>query len=158
MNTLRYSLMCCVSALFGLSFVLFPAKDANAERSLSRYCMGNAPVKKIVIEAQDEKFLPDSIKANEGDCVELLIRPTGVGVHYVVLDSTSITSKGAPLVNSDGKQIGRTMDRTQSKDELTEGRFSKGDNVVLKFQANKAGTYQLQCKKQNMNLAIIVSK
>lgn len=147
-----------IAVLAALSFFLVPARDATAERGVSPYCSGTAPVRKVTIEAQEHAFSPDAIEARKGDCLELLIRASGSAIHYVVIEGTSVSSKGAPLVNSEGKQIGRALARKGAAGQLTEGRFSGGDQVLMRFQVNKAGTYKMKCMKQQMSVAMVVAQ
>ena len=55
------------------------ATETDLPRSwlLSPYCKGNAPVKKVFMEAKEGEFVPAEINVTKGDCVELWIRHAG---------------------------------------------------------------------------------
>lgn len=143
-----------------VGFNIAPVIQANAGRDLSPYCMGTAPVKKIPIEAREGAFVPGAIEVRKGDCIELRIRATGGVAHNAVIEGTGITTEGAPLVNSHGRHMGRAVAREHPAcpacGELKEGWFANREQVLLKFQANKAGTYNIRCTAKMMSANITV--
>lgn len=144
----------------GILITPFPENFANAQRSISPYCLGTSPIRRVWVEVREKTFAPDSIEVKKNDCIELTALATGGVNHNLRIDKSSITSEGAPLINRAGKHIGRAMYRKSSTCDncvpMNEGWFSEGDAVLLRFQVNKAGTYHLRCRNE-MALTIAVS-
>lgn len=139
----------CITAAFALSVV--PAKRVSAERDLSRYCVGTAPMRVIAIEVNEKSFTPGYVRVTQGECVELTIRANSGVSHNLAIEETDITSEGAPLVSREGRHIGRAVSRANMSCPgcglLPEGGFAAGENVQLKFQVYMPGLYQLRCKE-----------
>lgn len=160
MNTRIIDISCNVFLFLGMIITFFPENFAHAERSISPYCTGTSPVKKIWIDTREKEFVPNLIEINKDDCIELVLVATEGVNHDAKIDKSGITSEGAALINSNGKHIGRVLYRKNLACErcgkMHEGWFSAGEQVLLRFQANKTGNYYLRCRN-GMDLTIAVS-
>jgi len=136
--------------------VIFPTR-AIAMRDVSPYCMGTSRRIEVLVEVNEKSFKPSSVYVKEGDCVELVVLASGGDTHSVMIEGTDITSEGAPIVNSEGRHIGRAVTRSNLScptcERLAEGWFANGERVRLTFEVNSPGTYHLKCKK-GMRMAI----
>lgn len=107
------------------------ARDANSK--LERY-----------------NFDPSVIIVKRGDCVNLRIHDVKGSHHNVMIEGTEIGSEGAPLIDDAGKVIGKAAARAnpnafEGPDKLKAGQFVRGEQVMVKFQANQPGTYRMIC-------------
>jgi len=133
------------------------AGPASAERNLSPYCIGTHPRNEVVVELNAEAFAPNDVVVTEGDCVRLFVRVTGGDSHSLKIEGTDMTTEGAPIINAEGRHVARAVARKNpscpSCEPLAEGWFAKGEMVLLMFQVNEPGTYQVKCKR-GMQLTI----
>lgn len=95
-------------------------------------------------------FDPSVIIVNRGDCVNLRIHDVKGSHHNVMIEGTEIGSEGAPLIDDAGKVIGKAAARAnpnafEGPDKLKAGQFVRGEQVMVKFQANRPGTYRMIC-------------
>jgi hypothetical protein len=125
------------------------ATETDLPRSwlLSPYCKGNAPVKKVFMEAKEGEFVPAEINVTKGDCVELWIRHAGGVAHSAMIEGSGLSSGGAPLFDHQGRRFGRALARANPHHPvmLEEGWFAKGEQVLLRFQALNAADHRLGC-------------
>jgi len=144
-----------LTVLIGLSAM--STKPASAARDLSPYCVGTNPQREVVVQVNDSSFEPSSLVVNEGECVQLFVRVTGDVSHSLMIEGTDITTEGAPIIDGEGRHIARAVARKNAAcptcEPLAEGWFAKGEMVLLMFQVNKPGTYQVKCKR-GMQLTI----
>lgn len=96
-------------------------------------------------------FDPSVIIVKRGDCVNLRIYDLKGDHHNVVIEGTEIGSEGAPLIDDAGKVIGKTVARAnpnafEGPEKLKAGEFVRGEQVLVKFQANQPGTYRMICE------------
>lgn len=133
------------------------AGPAGAGRDLSPYCIGTHPQNEVVVEINADAFVPNVVVVTEGDCVQLFIRATGGVSHSLTIEGTDMTTEGAPIINADGRHIARAVARKNpscpSCEALAEGWFANGEKVLMMFQVNEPGTYQVKCKR-GMQLTI----
>jgi len=95
-------------------------------------------------------FDPAAIIVKRGDCVNLRIHDVKGSHHNVMIEGTGIGSEGAPLIDDAGKVIGKAAARAnpnafEGPDKLKAGQFVRGEQVMVKFQANRPGTYRMIC-------------
>lgn len=95
-------------------------------------------------------FDPSAIIVKRGDCVNLRIHDLKGSHHNVMIEGTEIGSEGAPLIDDTGKALGKAVARAnpnafEGPDKLKPGEFVRGEQVLVKFQANKPGTYRMIC-------------
>lgn len=95
-------------------------------------------------------FDPSVIIVKRGDCVNLRIHDVKGSHHNVMIEGTEIGSEGAPLVDDAGNVIGKAAARAnpnafEGPDKLKAGQFVRGEQVIVKFQANQTGTYRMIC-------------
>ena len=134
-----------------------PTGPVSAGRDLSPYCIGTHPQREIVVEINEQSFVPSSVVVTEGDCVQLIVHATGGVSHSLMIEGTDITTEGAPIIDGDGRHIARAVARKNAAcptcEPLAEGWFAKGEMVLLMFQINEPGSYQVKCKR-GMQLTI----
>lgn len=144
-----------LTVLIGLSAM--STKPASAARDLSPYCVGTNPQREVVVQVNDRSFAPSSLVVTEGECIQLFVRVTGDVSHSLMIEGTDITTEGAPLIDGEGRHIARAVARKNAScptcEPLAEGWFAKGEMVLLRFQVNKPGSYQVKCKR-GMQLTI----
>lgn len=108
------------------------ARDANSK--LERY-----------------NFDPSMIIVKRGDCVNLRIHDLKGSHHNVMIEGTEIGSESAPLIDDAGKMLGKAVARAnpnvafEGPEKLKSGEFVRGEQVLVKFQANQPGTYRMIC-------------
>jgi plastocyanin len=96
-------------------------------------------------------FDPSVIIVKRGDCVNLWIHDVKGDHHNVTIEGTEIGSEGAPLIDDAGKVIGKAVARAnpntfEGPEKLKAGEFVRGEQVLMKFQANQPGTYRMICE------------
>ncbi|MBI2310969.1 MAG: hypothetical protein HYU77_00490 [Betaproteobacteria bacterium] len=97
-------------------------------------------------------FDPGVIIVKRGDCVVLRIHVVKGSHHNVTIEGTEIGSEGAPVVDDNGAPTGvKAVARSnpnpyEDPARLKDGEFVRGEQIVLKFQANQAGTYRMICE------------
>lgn len=96
-------------------------------------------------------FDPSVIIVKRGDCVNLRIHDLKGDHHNVTIEGTEIGSDGAPLIDDAGKVLGKAVARTnpntfEGPEKLKAGEFVRGEQVLVKFQANQPGTYRMICE------------
>lgn len=97
-------------------------------------------------------FDPSFIVVKKGDCVVLFIHDVKGDHHNVSIEGTEIGTEGAPLVDDSGVPTGvKAVKRPnpnayENPVSLKDGEFVRGEQVMLKFQANQAGTYRMICE------------
>jgi len=83
----------------------------SAGRDLSPYCIGTHPQREIVVEINEQSFVPSSVVVTEGDCIQLIVHATGGVSHSLTIEGTDITTEGAPIIDGDGRHIARAVAR-----------------------------------------------
>jgi len=150
-------LTCLLLIPLSVALSLIPTRRASAERGISPYCIGTSPRKLVEVEVNEKSFEPETLYVNEKDCVELIVHATGGDAHSLMITGTDISSDGAPIINSEGRHIGRAVARENVScstcGRLAEGWFANKETVLLSFEVNKPGTYVVTCKK-GMRLTI----
>ena len=97
-------------------------------------------------------FDPSFIVAKKGDCVVLRIHSVKGSHHNVTIAGTEIGSEGASVIDDAGKPTGVKVAARASPNayeepaKLKAGEFARGEQIVLKFQANQPGTYPMVCE------------
>lgn len=96
-------------------------------------------------------FDPSVIIVKKGDCVTLRIHDVKGSHHNVTIEGTEITTEGAAIIDDTGKVVGKTVARAnpnafEDPAKLKAGEFARGEEVVMKFQANQPGTYRMICE------------
>jgi plastocyanin len=96
-------------------------------------------------------FDPSVIIVKRGDCVNLRIHDLKGDHHNVTIEGTEIGSEGAPLIDDAGKVISKAVARAnpnafEGPEKLKAGEFVRGEQVLMKFQANQPGTYRMICE------------
>lgn len=97
-------------------------------------------------------FDPGLIVVKKGDCVVLRLHDVKGSHHNVTIEGTEIGSEGSPLVDDNGAPTGaKALARAnpnayEDPAKLKDGEFVRGEQVLLKFQANQAGTYRMICE------------
>jgi plastocyanin len=96
-------------------------------------------------------FDPSVLIVKRGDCVSLRIHDVKGDRHNVVIEGTDISSENAPLLDDAGKVIGKATARAnpntyEGPEKLKAGEFVRGEEVLLRFQANQPGTYRMICE------------
>lgn len=144
-----------LTVLIGLSAMA--TSPASAARDLSPYCVGTHPQREVVVQVSDSAFAPSSLVVTEGECIQLFVRATSGDSHSLMIEGTDITTEGAPIIDGDGRHMARAVARKNAAcptcEPLAEGWFAKGEMVLLMFQVNKPGSYQVKCKR-GMQLTI----
>lgn len=98
-------------------------------------------------------FDPSMIIVRKGDCVTLRIHDLKGSHHNVSIEGTEVGSENAALVDDAGKPTGvKAVARAnpnasfEGPEKLKAGEFVRGEQVMLRFQANQAGTYRMICE------------
>jgi len=96
-------------------------------------------------------FDPSVIIVKKGDCVTLRIHDVKGSHHNVTIEGTEITTEGAAIIDDTGKVVGKAVARAnpnafEDPAKLKAGEFARGEEVVMKFQANQPGTYRMICE------------
>lgn len=96
-------------------------------------------------------FDPSVIIVRRGDCVTLRIHDLKGSSHDVKIEGTDIGTEGAPLIDDTGKVVGKAVARAnpnafEDPVKLKAGEFARGEQVMLRFQVNRAGTYRMICE------------
>lgn len=97
-------------------------------------------------------FDPSLLVVRKGDCVTLRIHSVKGSHHNVSIEGTEIGSDGAPILDDSGAATGvKALARPspnayEDPAKLKDGEFVRGEQVLLKFQANKPGTYRMICE------------
>jgi len=96
-------------------------------------------------------FDPSMIIVKRGDCVTLRIHGLKGSHHNLSIEGTEIGSEGAPLIDDAGKPTGKAGARANPNSfegpvKLKAGEFVRGEQVMLRFQANRPGTYRMICE------------
>lgn len=96
-------------------------------------------------------FDPSVIIVKRGDCVTLRIHDVKGSHHNVTIEGTEITTEGAAIIDDTGKVVGKAVARAnpnafEDPAKLKAGEFARGEEVVMKFQANQPGTYRMICE------------
>ena len=153
----KHALVWLLFVVLSVAANLIIPTQASAMRDISPYCVGTSRRIEVLVEVNEKSFKPSRVYVSEGDCVELVVVASGGDTHSVMIEGTDITSEGAPIVNSEGRQIGRAVTRANLScptcGRLAEGWFANGERVLLTFEVNSPGTYHLKCKK-GMSMAI----
>jgi len=140
-----------------IALSVMSTKPVSAGRDISPYCIGTHPQREVVVEVNEQSFVPSSVVVTEGDCIQLVVQATGGVSHSLMIERTDITTEGAPIIDGNGRHIARAVARKNAScpacEPLAEGWFAKGEMVLLTFQVNEPGTYQVKCKR-GMQLTI----
>lgn len=96
-------------------------------------------------------FDPSVIIVKKGDCVTLIVHDVKGSHHNLTIEGTAIGSEGAPLIDDSGKPLGKAVARVnpntfEGPEKLKAGEFVRGEQVMVKFQANQPGTYRMLCE------------
>ncbi len=96
-------------------------------------------------------FDPSVIIVKRGDCVTLRIHDVKGSHHNVTIEGTEITTEGAAIIDDTGKVVVKAVARAnpnafEDPAKLKAGEFARGEEVVMKFQANQPGTYRMICE------------
>lgn len=96
-------------------------------------------------------FDPGFIMVKKGDCVVLRIHALKGSRHNISIEGTEIGTEKAPIIDYAGKVITTAQQRPnpnkfEDPASLKDGEFARGEEVVLKFQANRTGTYRMICE------------
>jgi len=96
-------------------------------------------------------FDPSMLIVKRGDCVTLRIHDLKGDRHNVTIEGTEIGTEGAPLIDDAGKVLGKAVARAnpnafEGPEKLKAGEFVRGEQIMLKFQANQPGTYRVICE------------
>ena len=96
-------------------------------------------------------FDPSVIIVKRGDCVELRIHDVKGSHHNVTIEGTAIGTEGAPIIDDAGKPTGKAVARPspnpfEDPAKLKAGEFVRGEQVLVRFQANQPGTYRMICE------------
>jgi len=97
-------------------------------------------------------FDPSVIIVRRGDCVTLRIHDLKGSSHDVKIEGTEIGTEGAPLIDDASKPTGvKAVARPnpnafEDPVKLKAGEFARGEQVLLRFQANRSGTYRMICE------------
>jgi len=96
-------------------------------------------------------FDPSVIIVKRGDCVTLRIHDVKGSHHNVTVEGTEISTEGAAIIDDTGKVVGKAVARAspnafEDPAKLKAGEFARGEEVVMKFQANQPGTYRMICE------------
>src|SRR5574340_367404 len=92
-------------------------------------------------------FDPSVIIVKRGDCVTLRIHAVKGSHHNITIEGTEIGSEGAAVVDDGGaptavKAVARSNPNGyEDPAKLKAGEFVRGEQVMLRFQANQPGTY-----------------
>lgn len=95
-------------------------------------------------------FDPSVIIVKRGDCVNLRIHDLKGDHHNVTIEGTEVGTEGAALIDDAGNVVGKLVARAnpnafEDPAKLKAGEFARGEQVLLKFQANQPGTYRMIC-------------
>ncbi|MBI3042496.1 MAG: hypothetical protein HYY78_06690 [Betaproteobacteria bacterium] len=96
-------------------------------------------------------FDPSVIIVKRGDCVNLQIHDLKGDHHNVTIEGTEVGTEGAAIIDDAGKVVGKLVARAnpnpyEDPAKLKAGEFARGEQVLLKFQANQPGTYRMICE------------
>ena len=96
-------------------------------------------------------FDPGMIVVKRGECVTLRIHAVKGDHHNITIEGTEIGSEGAAIANDDGAVTGKAVARPspnayEDPAKLKAGEFARGEQILLKFQANQPGTYRMICE------------
>jgi len=96
-------------------------------------------------------FDPGVIIVKRGDCVVLHIHSVKGSHHNVTIEGTEVGTEGVAIINDAGASTGKAVARAnpnayEDPAKLKAGEFARGEQVTLRFQANKAGTYRMICE------------
>ena len=97
-------------------------------------------------------FDPSVIIVKRGDCVVLSIHSVKGDRHNVTIEGTEIGSEGAAVIDDSFKPTGAkavaraSPNAYEGPEKLKAGEFVRGEQVTLRFQANRAGTYRMVCQ------------
>ncbi len=97
-------------------------------------------------------FDPSIIIVKRGDCVTLRIHDLKGSSHNAIIEGTEISTDGAPLIDDTGKPTGvKAVARPnpnafEDPVKLKAGEIARGEQVMLRFQANQPGTYRMVCE------------
>ncbi|MBI4207366.1 MAG: hypothetical protein HY527_20295 [Betaproteobacteria bacterium] len=96
-------------------------------------------------------FDPSTIIVKKGDCVTLRIHDLKGSHHNVTIEGTAVGSEGGPIIDDAGKTLGKAVARPnpnafEGPEKLKAGEFVRGEQVMVKFQANQPGTYRMLCE------------
>ncbi|MBI3916276.1 MAG: hypothetical protein HY322_04650, partial [Betaproteobacteria bacterium] len=96
-------------------------------------------------------FDPSVIIVRRGDCVNLRIHDLKGDHHNVTIEGTEVGTEGAAIIDDAGKVVGKLVARAnpnafEDPAKLKAGEFARGEQVLLKFQANQPGTYRMICE------------
>jgi plastocyanin len=98
-------------------------------------------------------FEPGMIAVRKGDCVVLKIHALKGSHHNMTIEGTAISSAGAQLIDDMGAPVGAKAVRRESPNAafaepkaLKDGEFARGEQVLVRFQANQPGTYRMICE------------
>lgn len=97
-------------------------------------------------------FDPSMIIVKRGECVTLRIHGLKGSHHNLTIEGTEIGSENAPLVDDAGSPTGvkaaarSNPNSFEGPAKLKAGEFVRGEQVMLRFQANQPGTYRMICE------------
>lgn len=96
--------------------------------------VGNRPVQVVEVSAQKYKFTPNIIRVKDGSRVEIKV--------HSVDDTHGIKLSVYPEGSHDKSRPGLLFDNPKEN-----GNVEKGKDQVLKFVAQRPGTYDFKCSK-----------
>ncbi len=97
-------------------------------------------------------FDPGMLVVKRGDCVTLRIHSVKGSHHNITIEGTEIGSEGAPIIDDGGTPTGAKAVARSSPNayedpaKLKAGEFVRGEQIMLKFQANQPETYRMICE------------
>lgn len=97
-------------------------------------------------------FDPGLIVVKRGDCVTLRIHSVKGSHHNVTIEGTEVGSEGAAITDDAGAPTGAKAvarpnpNAYEDPAKLKAGEFVRGEQILLKFQANQSGTYRMICE------------